>query len=67
MRTTSSSDLARVIPLAIVMIGVLLALGILMDTFLVRTVLLPSEVALLGRWNGWRPRLGSGWRGSPRG
>ncbi|MGH3274846.1 MAG: MMPL family transporter [Streptosporangiaceae bacterium] len=30
-----------------------LALGILMDTFLVRTILVPSTVVLLGRWNGW--------------
>ena len=28
-----------------------LALGILMDAFLVRTLLVPSAVALLGRWN----------------
>ncbi len=30
-----------------------LALGILMDTFLVRTLLVPSTVVLLGRWNWW--------------
>jgi putative drug exporter of the RND superfamily len=30
-----------------------LAIGILMDTFLVRTLLVPSTVALLGRWNWW--------------
>ena len=30
-----------------------LALGILMDAFLVRTLLVPSAVALLGRWNWW--------------
>jgi RND superfamily putative drug exporter len=34
-------------------IGVGLALGILMDTFLVRTLLVPSTVVLLGRWNWW--------------
>jgi RND superfamily putative drug exporter len=34
-------------------IGFGLAVGILMDTFLVRTVLVPSTVALLGRWNWW--------------
>jgi putative drug exporter of the RND superfamily len=28
-----------------------LALGVLMDTFLVRTLLVPSTVVLLGRWN----------------
>ena len=30
-----------------------LAIGILMDTFLVRTLLVPATVALLGRWNWW--------------
>jgi putative drug exporter of the RND superfamily len=40
-----------------------LALGILMDTFLVRTLLVPSTVVLLGRWNWWPSRLTSGGRG----
>ena len=39
-------------------IGVGLAVGILMDTFLVRTLLVPSTVALLGRWNWWPARMG---------
>ena len=30
-----------------------LAIGILMDAFLVRTLLVPSTAALLGRWNWW--------------
>ena len=30
-----------------------IAIGILMDAFLVRTLLVPSAVALLGRWNWW--------------
>ena len=38
-------------------IGVGLALGILMDTFLVRTLLVPSTVVLLGRWNWWPAAL----------
>lgn len=38
-------------------IGVGLAVGILMDTFLVRTLLVPSTVALLGRWNWWPSHL----------
>ncbi len=38
-------------------IGVALAIGILMDTFLVRTLLVPSTVALLGRWNWWPSRV----------
>ena len=38
-------------------IGFGLAIGILMDTFLVRTLLVPSTVALLGRWNWWPSTL----------
>jgi uncharacterized membrane protein YdfJ with MMPL/SSD domain len=34
-----------------------LALGVLMDTFLVRTLLIPSTVVLLGRWNWWSSRM----------
>jgi putative drug exporter of the RND superfamily len=39
-------------------IGLGLALGVLLDTFGVRTLLVPSIVVLLGRWNWWpsRPR-----------
>jgi len=38
-------------------IGLGLTFGILMDTFLVRTLLVPSTVVLLGRWNWWPSRL----------
>ncbi len=41
-------------------IGVGLALGILMDTFLVRTLLVPSTVVLLGRANWWPRHVEAG-------
>ncbi len=38
-------------------VGVGLAVGILMDTFVVRTVLVPCTVVLLGRWNWWPSKI----------
>jgi RND superfamily putative drug exporter len=38
-------------------IGFGIAFGILLDTFFVRTLLVPSIVALLGRWNWWPSEL----------
>lgn len=38
-------------------IGFGLAVGILLDTFVVRTVLVPSVVALVGRWNWWPSKM----------
>ena len=38
-------------------IGLGIAAGILMDTFLIRTLLIPSTVVLLGRWNWWPSAL----------
>jgi RND superfamily putative drug exporter len=34
-------------------LGTGIAVGVLLDTFLVRTLLVPSIVVLLGRWNWW--------------
>ncbi len=39
-------------------IGYGIAAGVLMDTFLVRSLLVPSLVVLLGRWNWWPTSLG---------
>jgi RND superfamily putative drug exporter len=39
-------------------IGVGLAVGILLDTFVVRTILVPATVTLLGRWNWWPAQMG---------
>jgi RND superfamily putative drug exporter len=41
-------------------IGTGLGVGILMDTFLVRTLLVPSTVALLGKWNWWPSHVHEG-------
>jgi RND superfamily putative drug exporter len=39
-------------------IGYGIAAGVLMDTFFVRSLLVPSVVVLLGRWNWWPTSLG---------
>jgi RND superfamily putative drug exporter len=38
-------------------IGVATATGVLIDAFVVRTLLVPSLMVLLGRWNWWSPRV----------
>lgn len=38
-------------------LGVVVALGVLLDTFIVRGLLVPGIVILLGRWNWWPGRL----------
>ncbi len=40
-------------------VGVGLAVGVIMDTFVVRTVLVPCTAVLLGRWNWWPSKLGA--------
>ena len=37
-------------------IGVATAAGVLIDAFVVRSLLVPSLMALLGRWNWWSPK-----------
>jgi putative drug exporter of the RND superfamily len=34
-------------------LGICVAVGVLLDTFVVRSLLVPGIVALLGRWNWW--------------
>jgi putative drug exporter of the RND superfamily len=46
-------------------VGAGLALGVLMDTFLVRTLLVPSTVVLLGRWNWWPSKMSRPGAGLP--
>jgi RND superfamily putative drug exporter len=38
------------------MFATALAAGILLDATLIRGLLLPASVAILGRWNWWLPR-----------
>jgi RND superfamily putative drug exporter len=38
-------------------VGVGTAIGVLVDAFVVRTLLVPALMALLGRWNWWSPRF----------
>jgi putative drug exporter of the RND superfamily len=44
--------------LSIEQVGLTVGIGLLLDTLIVRTFLMPSLVALLGRWFWW-PRLPS--------
>jgi RND superfamily putative drug exporter len=42
-----------------VQIGFAVAVGVLLDTFVVRTALVPAIVVLLDRWSWWPRRAGS--------
>lgn len=41
-------------------VGVAVAIGILIDTFIVRALLVPAIATLVGRWNWWPSKLGRG-------
>jgi len=41
----------------VMQIGAAIAIGVIIDTFVVRALLVPSIAALLGRWNWWPSRL----------
>jgi RND superfamily putative drug exporter len=45
--------------LGLIQIGFAVAFGVLLDTFVVRTTLVPAIIVLLGRWSWW-PRRGPG-------
>ena len=38
-------------------LGFGVAIGVLMDTFITRTLIVPSLVSLIGRWNWWPSRI----------
>ena len=40
-------------------LGFAVAVGVLIDTFVTRTLIVPSAVALIGQWNWWPSRLTS--------
>ena len=42
--------------LILVQFGFILALGVLIDTFIVRAILVPSIMSLLGKFNWWPGR-----------
>ena len=49
-----------VLPLQDLMqLGFAVAAGVLIDTFITRTLIVPALVALFGRWNWWPSRVGA--------
>ena len=50
-----------VLPLQDLMqLGFAVAVGVLIDTFITRTLIVPALVAQFGRWNWWPSRAGAG-------
>ena len=45
-------------------LGLGLAVAVLLDATVIRSVLLPATMTLLGDWNWWMPRSSTGSRGS---
>ena len=43
----------------LVQLGFAVAAGVLIDTFITRTLIVPTLVAIFGRWNWWPSRLGT--------
>jgi len=41
-----------------VQLGAAVAIGVFIDTFLVRAMLVPAIASLLGRWNWWPTKHG---------
>jgi RND superfamily putative drug exporter len=41
----------------VMQIGAAIAIGVIIDTFIVRALLVPSIAALIGRWNWWPSRV----------
>jgi len=48
--------------LSVAQIGVTIGVGLFLDTLIVRTFVLPSLVALLGRWFWWPTRISTKWQ-----
>ena len=61
-RTAGNRDSLVVLPLILVAIGFGVAVGVLIDTFITRTLIAPALVSLLGRWNWWEPLLRRDWQ-----
>jgi RND superfamily putative drug exporter len=52
----SFASLSTAPDIVVEMIATALAFGVLIDAVIVRTLLVPALVAIMGRWNWWMPR-----------